>query len=726
MHRMESRLGSPGPGRLRGGLWPRWWTVKTKMVVTASIPLLLLIPVVSLLIWSAAQSAYSKILISKVQSDMELAQQIFRQIQQERYHDLQAWAESANLYNILAQTKGQLPQATLSGRAKQLGLDYLRFINKDGQVVSSVEDAPKVTLDPTQLRDLETRTPGASVNLLDHDELLSISPALSDRVLQPIVPTRSATPDGRTLENRAMVIQLLSPVYLNGDLLGYLDGGILLNHDLKLVDNLNDTIYPPGALLDGSIGTATLFLQDVRVATTVRANEKGRALGTRVSDVVRQRVLGRGEVWLERAYVVNNWYMAAYAPITNSTGARIGMLYVGFLEQPYADLKTHVVVLFLLAVLLAMLVGAWMVNRLAGGIFYPLRRMNHIMSRQEKGDSAARVGNLHREDEFAELASHFDSLLDQLEVRRNQLESLNRDLDRRVHERTEDLQQANQRLHQAIEQLLASEKLAVMGQLTAGIAHEFNNPLAVMMGHLDLLRLTLGSEEGQKEVRQIDEQIQRLKNIVQKLLQFCRPDEFASYTTSIDVHDVIQDSLLFAKSDLERAHAGLNFQYGASRLVQISRTELQQIMVNLLINASHAIESFNSKHGKTLGSVWLRTRDVVLPDGEDAVCIEVENNAEPLAPEQLNLIFKMFYTTKQVGKGTGLGLPVSRMLIQRFGGDLRVQSPTIAAQDGFDARGVRFDVIIRCTARPSAEILRESGQRAQEIEKQLLEGSRSA
>uniref|UniRef100_UPI0025872BC7 sensor histidine kinase n=1 Tax=Limnobacter sp. TaxID=2003368 RepID=UPI0025872BC7 len=265
-----------------------------------------------------------------------------------------------------------------------------------------------------------------------------------------------------------------------------------------------------------------------------------------------------------------------------------------------------------------------------------------------------------------------------------------------------------------------------MGQLTAGIAHEFNNPLAVMMGHLDLLRLSLTSEEGQREVRHIDEQIQRLKNIVQKLLQFCRPDEFASYTTSIDVHDVIQDSLLFAKSDLERARAGMNFQYGAARLVQISRTELQQIMVNLLINASHAIEAFNARHTKTLGSVWIRTRDIVLPDGEDAVCIEVENNADAIEPDQLNLIFKMFYTTKQVGKGTGLGLPVSRMLIQRFGGDLRVYSPTVPTEDGTEPRGVRFEVIIRCTARPSAEILRESGQRAQEIEKQLLEGSRSA
>eukprot|EP01038_Epipyxis_sp_PR26KG_P002200 gene2200-3135_t len=113
-----------------------------------------------------------------------------------------------------------------------------------------------------------------------------------------------------------------------------------------------------------------------------------------------------------------------------------------------------------------------------------------------------------------------DALLDQLDARRSELLGLNEQLDERVRQRTADLQAANQKLHQAVEQLLASEKLAALGQLTAGIAHEFNNPLAIMMGHLDLIRMTLNDPESLKTVRLLDEQVHRMRNIVQKLLQF--------------------------------------------------------------------------------------------------------------------------------------------------------------------------------------------------------------
>jgi len=217
-----------------------------------------------------------------------------------------------------------------------------------------------------------------------------------------------------------------------------------LNGNLGLVDEINNLIYSPNTLLEGSIGTTTIFLEDVRMATTVRRDGESRALGTRVSDVVRQSVLGRGEVWLERAFVVNDWYVAAYAPLLSPEGARIGMFYVGFLEAPYANIKTQLLILFLLAVGAAMVLGAMMVVRLTSGIFYPLRRMNYIMSLQERGDTAARVGDLRREDEFADLANHFDALLGQLDARRSELLGLNEQLDERVRQRTADLQAANQ------------------------------------------------------------------------------------------------------------------------------------------------------------------------------------------------------------------------------------------------------------------------------------------
>lgn len=677
-----------------------------------------------MLVWSAGQAAYTKILISKVRSDLVLAQQEFTDVQESRSQALKAWSESAFLRNLLSQRGGKLNNKDLQAQAERLGFAYLRLISPTGMVVNSFPPRLPYMLDSEVQKSVKFRESGSYTVLLSNKELMDISPDLASRAVQAIIPTSNASPSSKSTEDRGLVVQVLQPVFNDGNMLGYLEGGLLLNGNLGLVDGINNLIYSPNTLLEGSIGTTTIFLEDVRVATTVRRDGESRALGTRVSDVVRQSVLGRGEVWLERAFVVNDWYVAAYAPLLSPEGARIGMFYVGFLEAPYANIKTQLLILFLLAVGAAMVLGAMMVVRLTSGIFYPLRRMNYIMSLQERGDTAARVGDLRREDEFADLANHFDALLDQLDARRSELLGLNEQLDERVRQRTADLQAANQKLHQAVEQLLASEKLAALGQLTAGIAHEFNNPLAIMMGHLDLIRITLNDPESLKTVRLLDEQVHRMRNIVQKLLQFCRPDEYASYTEEIDVNEIIQDSILFVRNEIDMARAQLKFDFSAQQTVQISKTELQQVMVNLLINATHALEGpFDAQFAalNEAPTISIKTADVLLSDGQPAVQILVQNNGEAIPPDRLQLIFKMFYTSKQAGRGTGLGLPVSRMLVQRYGGDLWATSPVLPEVE--PQFGACFEIVLRCKARPSADILKETGQQLLLIEKQLSEGN---
>lgn len=711
---------SQRPVSSSGNFWPSHWTVKTKLVVTACIPLLVLIPLVAFLVWSAGQAAYDKILVSKVRSDLVMAQQKFNDLQQEKLNGLAAWSESAYLRNRLQQRNGKLDDSELQNQADKLGLTYLRFVSREGSVTASFPSRRPYALEPAAFQFLGNHQAGIFTVLLSSQELNDIYPDLAFRASQEILPTTKARPSTREREDRGLVLQMIQPLFSNGVLLGHLEGGVLLNGNLEMVDEINNLIYSPNTLLEGSIGTTTIFLEDVRVATTVRANGSERAVGTRVSDEVRESVLGRGEVWLERAFVVNDWYVAAYAPLLSPEGSRIGMFYVGFLEAPYASIKTRLLVLFLLAVFVAMALGAWMVAHLASGIFYPLRRMNFIMSLQEGGDTAARVGNLKREDEFADLASHFDALLDQLDERRSELLGLNEQLDERVRQRTADLQAANQQLHQAVEQLLAAEKLAALGQLTAGIAHEFNNPLAIMMGHLDLIRITLNDPGSTKTLRLLDEQVHRMRNIVQKLLQFCRPDEYASYTEEVQVSQVIEDSILFVQNEIDTAQARLELHLNASNTVQISKTELQQVMVNLLINAAHALEGTpGNERAERMQPriIAIHTEDMLAADGMPAVSIQVQNNGEAIPADRLPLIFKMFYTSKQAGKGTGIGLPVSRMLVQRYGGDLQATSPVLPVAK--PVCGARFEIMLRCKARPSADILKETAQQLLLIEKQL-------
>ncbi|MDX1668551.1 MAG: cache domain-containing protein [Limnobacter sp.] len=686
---------------------PATWSVRTKLALTASVPLLFLIPFVAILLYAAGESVYSKVLVSKVRSDLTIALQVFERLQQSKLEMVSGWAESARLRNQLDANQGRLNPDLLATQAQSMQLSYLRLIDLDGTVRSSFPlHTQALRLTQEQMEIIRSRERKAQVILMQPDELSAISDQLQEQAAQSILATSNATPDGRSQEARGLVVQVVTPLFLNGQQLGWLEGGVLLNKNFGLVDNLSNLIYPNNALLEGSEGSATIFLEDVRISTTVELNENRRALGTRVSDVVRESVMGRGEVWLERAFVVNRWYWAGYAPISAPSGSRIGMLYVGFLEQPYADLKTQLLVLFVVAVLGAMLLGGLFVNKLAKVIFRPLGKMNAVMTRQEAGDNQARVGAMKRQDEFSELAAHFDELLDQLQARQAELETINAQLDARVSQRTAALHEANEKLRKAIDQLLASEKLALMGQLTAGVAHEFNNPLAIMMGHLDLLRMELGQTEGVHTLKLLDAQVQRMQRIVQKLLQFCRPEGDVNPDGQVDPEQIISDSLLFVQSDLVQCKAKVIREQRSTCKVQISATALQQILVNLLINASHALEAFHAQPFEGwVPTIRIRCTDEKTPEGRQAVCIRVENNGAAIDPTRQQEIFRMFFTTKREGKGSGVGLSVSKMLIQRCGGSLLVDSPV--ADKPF-VHGVAFEVWVLQKAKPTSEILEKS------------------
>jgi len=168
------------------------------------------------------------------------------------------------------------------------------------------------------------------------------------------------------------------------------------------------------------------------------------------------------------------------------------------------------------------LAASYFFLRFARTIFAPLERMNLTMDAVASGNAAARVGETGSRDEIGELARHFDGLLDTLQTKTDELERLNADLDRKVADRTA-------RLEVAQKQLLMSEKLAAIGQLTAGVAHEINNPIAVIQGNLDLAREVLGDRAAPvaSELRLADEQVNRIRLIVAKLLQFARPGEYA-------------------------------------------------------------------------------------------------------------------------------------------------------------------------------------------------------
>ena len=255
------------------------------------------------------------------------------------------------------------------------------------------------------------------------------------------------------------------------------------------------------------------------------------------------------------------------------------------------------------------------------------------------------MGAVGSGDEIGRLASHLDHLL-------SVIAQNTRHLDAKVAERTQALEAAQQ-------QLVRSEKLATVGQLTASIAHEVNNPIAVIQGNLDLVRELLDTEGAARvapELKLVDEQIERMRLIVTQLLQFARPNDFAGYVVAVDPAKALDDCLVLAGHQIARTGITVQRDYRATRQPAINRHELQQVLVNLIVNAVHAMPRG--------GTLTLSTCD----EGEDGVAIEVADSGTGLTDELLARLFHPFVTRR--ADGTGLGLWISRGLVERYGGDI--------------------------------------------------------
>jgi two-component system NtrC family sensor kinase len=171
---------------------------------------------------------------------------------------------------------------------------------------------------------------------------------LAERAYVPLVFTERAEPTDRAVEDRGLVMQAAIPIFDAGErVLGVLYGGVLLNRKFDLVDRIRDAVFGDRTYAGRPVGTVTFFLGDVRIATNVMLDAGTRALGTRVSDQVGERVLQRGQRFADRAFVVNDWYLSAYDPIRDPEGRIVGIIYVGLLEKIYLGYKLSLAVQFL-------------------------------------------------------------------------------------------------------------------------------------------------------------------------------------------------------------------------------------------------------------------------------------------------------------------------------------------------------------------------------------------
>ena len=233
----------------------------------------------------------------------------------------------------------------------------------------------------------------------------------------------------------------------------------------------------------------------------------------------------------------------------------------------------------------------------------------------------------------------------------------------KLDEKTEELSTALWKNQQINLQLMQTERLAAVGQLAAGAAHEINNPLAIIYARAQLLQYRENDDKKRKELEQITEQIERISSILTNLMGFARPAP--PKLEEVSINELLEKALSLVEVGCNKYGIKLQRKLQESiPHVKGDANQLEQVFLNLFINAQHAME----KDGGAL-----TVSSSLAPDGREIV-IEIEDSGLGIAPEDLPKIFDPFFTTKEDGKGTGLGLSTSYGIINNHYGVIDVRS----------------------------------------------------
>jgi two-component system NtrC family sensor kinase len=596
---------------------------------------------------------------AKVKHDLAAAWMVFNEKLNDIKEIVRLTAEREGIKEATKNNNKDILFRYLSRVREEYGLDVLTLTDSTGIVIVRTRN-PEVIGDDQSKDEIIKRAPKRAVlaypQIVPREELIKEGNDLADRAYMEFIDTPKAAPRPENKETNGMMLKAASSIVdERGNHLGTLYGGILLNRNYEIVDRVKEIVYKGEKYRGRDKGTATIFQHDLRISTNV-PNENGeRAIGTRVSKEVNNAVLIEGNPWIDRAFVVNLWYITAYEPIKNINNKIIGILYVGMLEKPYIDTTNRVMLTFImiasLCVVLLLVILYFSTTRITN----PLQKMVVATQKISAGDLTHKV-EVSSKDEIGYLADSFNQMTADLKAANEKLIEWGKTLEKKVEERTKELTEMQAHLIQ-------SEKLASLGKLAAGIAHEINNPLGgiLIYSHL-LLEDTDKNSPHYENLKKIVKETSRCKDIVKGLLEFARPKE--PEMSLISINDIAERSLSIMERQALFQNIKIKKTY-ASDLPKIvaDSAQLQQVFMNIIINAAEAMDG----NGVLALSTSLN---------KDGTFIEVKfsDTGHGIKEEDKQRLFEPFFSTKEVGEGTGLGLAISYSIIQKHKGTIEVQS----------------------------------------------------
>ncbi len=642
----------------------RRFPIREKLTIATVLPLLIAIFICSLIGFFILVAKIGTQAQEKVRSDLNAGREIY-QNEIDHLHDVVRFTATAPY----------MAQALASGSREQVA-GVLRPLMKSEQLhIFTAVDARGTVL-------YRARNPEAFGDDISRDLLVNkaiagkeisgttIIPASrlplegADLVRQAVIrviPTPMAKPARRDVERAGMFMVAATPVKDSaGNVVGALMGGVLLNNNNALVDRIRKVIYEGGKQDDSAGGGSTIFLNDLRIATTIQTPERRRAIGTTLSSEVYNRVVMMKERWIGRAFVVNEWYFSGYEPILSLEGVPIGALYVGMLEKPFTRLKMNMTFLVIGVLMFGAVMGIGVANMASVRLARPIKELEELAGRVAAGERGVAIES-NSEDEIGDLADAFNRMSSALTRQDEEIRGLNRGLEQKVQQRTAELEEKNALLVQTQQELVRVEKLAAIGELAAGVAHEINNPLAIIRGNAELLQMSLPDDSSQQEeIGIISRQVGRMERIVANLLRFARQER--KRIGPAPVNTILDEILAQVGHQIPLEGYTLEKRFCGGELVILADgDQLRQVFTNIVVNGLQAMPA-----GGTL-SVTTRA------DAARGVCeVMICDSGVGIPAENLGQIFNPFFTTR--GDGTGLGLSVSYGIVRDHGGDIVVES----------------------------------------------------
>jgi two-component system NtrC family sensor kinase len=585
-----------------------------------------------------------------------LHKSVWREAQERVNHDLRiVYSQYEGQLSILAKQINEIAsetdfnvinlEADLERIRQENSLTLLNVCDSGGiPVAGSYPDlAAEVPFssDPVLRRALEG-VPSWGTVLLDENRLeLEGGPALKNAMI-----VYSSQPEDGPATKSALFWWVAYPIKNeNGRVVGLLYGGRSLNYNFSLVDELRKTVTGNEQYNGKPVGTVTIFLNDVRVATNVLRHDRKRAVGTLVSREVKEKVIDGGEPWLDRAWVVDEWYISGYLPLSDPDGSILGMLYVGLLEAPYRAIRNSMIFRITLPVFLVMIAAVTAALFIVRRITLPIEILSQAVSHLRKGNWDYKIKLTPTFHEISNLNRLFTKMQSAIAER-----------DRKLHEKNEILEVTNDKLERANKNYM---------EMLGFVTHELKSPLAAIQSMISVLVDGLAgdlNEQASGFLVRIKRNAEELQDMVKNYLDLSRVErgEMTANKSEIDFRrEVIEPAFEQTTQLFQSRNINLTINAPVNLPVKADPELMRIALINYLTNAA--------KYGREGGEASLEVKLHT-----DNVEIQVWNEGAGFTPEEGGMLFKKFSRLRNTNtmdkRGSGLGLFLCTQILELHGG----------------------------------------------------------